>query len=126
MWEPHPWDLNAPAAGLQRQGFEARAGVLVDWQRIAYDDLLPAGLFGLTRDELISADAVCHATLQGEHWLLIQLVWHGFPDPPEWGLWTRPQDAADVPWQPWGFFDPAPPAWRLPPEPVRSRASVRD
>lgn len=64
MWEPHPWDLDAPAADIQRQGFQVRAMAPVHWQRIPYDALPAAGLFGMGRDQLISADAVCHATAE--------------------------------------------------------------
>lgn len=115
MWEPHPWDLDAPAADIQRQGFQVRAMAPVHWQRIPYDALPAAGLFGMGRDQLIAAEAVCHATADDEDWLLIQLVWHGFPDPPEWGLWTRSRTAPERPWQSWGHFSAPPAAWRLPP-----------
>ncbi|AOU94482.1 uncharacterized protein AruCF_3591 [Achromobacter ruhlandii] len=89
--------------------------VAVGWQSIPFGDLPAEGLFGLTADQLSSAEAVCHATVQDEHWVLTQLLWHGFPDPPEWGLWTRPRDAAGRPWTSWGQFAALPPAWRLPP-----------
>lgn len=115
MWESHPWDLDDAAADIQRQGFHVRGMVAVGWQSIPFGDLPAEGLFGLTADQLRSAEAVCHATVQDEHWVLTQRLWHGFPDPPEWGLWTRPRDAAGQPWTSWGQFAALPPTWRLPP-----------
>ncbi|OCZ65834.1 hypothetical protein A9G00_40275 [Achromobacter xylosoxidans] len=115
MWEPHPWDLDDAAADIQRQGFHVRGRVAVGWQSIPFGDLPAEGLFGLTADQLRSAEAVCHSTVQDEHWVLTQRLWHGFPDPPEWGLWTRRRDAAGQPWTSWGQFAALPPAWRLPP-----------
>ena len=113
-------------AGGVLAALDERGAVLDDTRRIwaqteylrvlaVLGDLPAEGLFGLTADQLRSAEAVCHATVQDEHWVLTQLLWHGFPDPPEWGLWTRPRNASGQPWTSWGQFAHLPPAWRLPP-----------
>jgi len=44
------------------------------------------GIFGQPRDWFVSNDIVCVAISDTEELILIQNTWHGFPDPPEWGL----------------------------------------
>jgi hypothetical protein len=52
--------------------------------------------------------------MDGEDLLLIRNIWFGFPDPPEWGLASRPTGMSDADWKHWGHFPDIPEAWVLP------------
>jgi hypothetical protein len=105
-WEPIPWGLNAAEADTQEQGFHLRALKLIVWKLAPFQQFPADGLFGQDRDWFISNDITFYATFDGEDLILIQNRWHGFPDPPEWGLASRPQAATDVKWSLWGHSVP--------------------
>lgn len=109
-WEADPWDASDVVADAQLAGFRERAIKPVAWASIR-----KAGpsVFGIESAKLIGGDVVFYATHDGEDMLLMQLAWHGFPDPPEWRLATRPRKSKDA-WGSWGYFENLPESWRLP------------
>lgn len=109
-WEADPWDASDLIADAQLAGFRERAAKPVDWMSIRNAD---PSVFGVERDKLVAGDVEFYATQDGEDMLLMQLAWHGFPDPPEWRLATRPS-ASNGSWVSWGYFDDLPDRWRLP------------
>lgn len=110
-WEADPWDASDDVANSQLAGFRSRAGKHIGWNSIRNSD---SPVFGIERDKLIGADVEYYATDGDEELLLMQLVWHGFPDPPEWRLATRPHGQTDQPWVSWGYFADLPTTWTLP------------
>jgi hypothetical protein len=86
----------------------------VAWRKICWDAFPPEGLFGEPPDWFRSNEAAFVATWDREDLILIQHIWCGFPDPPEWGLWSRAQDRHDLPWLAWGHVPELPPAWIVP------------
>lgn len=109
-WEADPWDAPDAVANMQLAGFRERAGRSVAWKRV-HD--ATSSTFGVEKQKLIEAGVVYFASIAGEDMLLIQLDWHGFPNPPEWGLITRPSESSDT-WRSWGHFAAIPEVWRLP------------
>ncbi|HEY4199302.1 MAG TPA: hypothetical protein VGM83_01960 [Devosiaceae bacterium] len=114
-WEPVPWELAGPAADAQEAGFHQRALKVITWTKTPWQEFPAEGIFGHDRDWFVSNDIRFYATANGEDLILIQLVWHGFPDPPEWGLWSRPAGEA-APWKPWGHVCELPDPWVVPGE----------
>lgn len=110
-WEADPWDASDALADIQLVGFKLRVA-----KPIAWSEIRTAGpsVFGVEVQKLIGADAEFYATHDGENMLLMQKAWHGFPDPPEWQLVSRPVDAVDQPWQSWGHFAHLPFSWLMP------------
>jgi len=53
-------------------------------------------------------------TFDDEDLILIRNAWFGFPDPPEWGLASRPTVNAEAKWKMWGHFRDLPAAWLIP------------
>jgi len=113
-WEPVPWEMDADAADEQERGFHKRAQMAIQWQAIPWKSFPSAGIFGHQRDWLSSVDAAFFATAGEEDLLLIDNTWSGWPDPPRWGLASRPSGQNDFPWQRWGHFPDLPPAWNIP------------
>lgn len=112
-WEPFPYTLTGDVADEQEEGFHARAQTSIEWKRIPWKDLPDDGIFGKDKDWLSSVDAEYFASTDKEDLLLIQNVWHGFPDPPEWGLISKP-GGQDVAWTHWGHFPDLPAPWLVP------------
>jgi len=109
-WEADPWDASDEVANSQLKGFQERAAKTIGWT------LLPAAgpsLFGIEKQKRVGADVGYFATHEGEDMLLMQLAWHGFPDPPEWRLATRSSGSVG-PWESWGYFADMPATWQLP------------
>ncbi|WP_258128311.1 hypothetical protein [Achromobacter anxifer] len=113
-WEPVPWDMTGAAADAQELGFHERAMKPVLWTRAPWQDFPESGIFGRDRDWFVSNDIAYYATIDGEDLILIQNTWHGFPDPPEWGLASRPEGQAAASWSHWGHFPNLPVAWEMP------------
>ena len=111
-WEPVPWTLKGRCADALEAGFHARALKPIDWRRPDWANFPSDGLFGQSRDWLRERDVAYVASLDAEDFLLIQNSWSGWPDPPEWGLVTRPSDGSG-PWVHWGHFPELPRAWNL-------------
>lgn len=116
-WEPMPWDLAGEAVDEQERGFHARALKPISWTKVPWNDFPPGGLFGHSREYFVSNDVEFFASFEGEDLLLLQHVWNGFPDPPEWGLVSRPSGEHAAPWQGWGHVPDLPTAWTVPTEP---------
>jgi hypothetical protein len=114
VWEADPWDASDQVADSQLAGFQVRAAKAIAWSPIRGG---PPVVFGRDVQRHIGADVEFYASHDGEDMLLMQLVWHGFPDPPEWRLATRPSDQPNAPWQSWGYFDQLPEAWKMPEKP---------
>lgn len=110
-WEPGPWDASDKTADVQLAGFKLRALKPIEWVSIR---AAGQSVFEVEVQKLIGADVEFFATHDGEELLLMQQVWHGFPDPPEWRLASRSSEHFDRSWQSWGYFAHLPPAWRLP------------
>lgn len=109
-WEADPWDAPDAVADAQLAGFRERVAKSIDWSSIRTGD---TSVFGIEKTKLISGDVEFFATYGGEEMLLMQLAWHGFPDPPEWRLATRPS-GSQGPWESWGYFEDLPAIWRVP------------
>lgn len=110
-WEPEPWD--GPEA-RQLRGFHARAlkplrWTMIDWQRFPQD-----GIFGRDREWFVRNEICCVTSFDDEDLVLVRRTWFGFPDPPEWGLASRPRGKVDARWEPWGNFPELPEAWLVP------------
>jgi hypothetical protein len=108
--------LSEDAAAEQEKGFHKRATALIIWKKVPWTDFPPAGVFGHTRDWFTSNEVAFTATRDGEDLILTQSFWHGFPDPPEWGLASRPTAQHDVKWTLWGYFPRLPMCWVMPEE----------
>jgi hypothetical protein len=106
--------MAARSAALQEQGFHERAQLAIRWQSIPWDLFPEEGIFGHTKDWLSSADAACFATTDTEDLLLIDNSWFGWPDPPRFGLVSRPRGEKNGQWQRWGHFPDLPRAWEAP------------
>lgn len=115
-WEPVPYTLTGQPADDQERGFDQRAQKTILWQRFPWQDFPKDGVFGEGKDWLRSIDAEYCVTVDGEDLILIRNVWFGFPDPPEWGLISRPRGSTHK-WAHWGHFPNLPLAWTLPPQP---------
>lgn len=108
-WEADPWDVAEAVAKAQSAGFCERAVKPIIWTPIR---MAGFSAFGIESAKLIAADVEFIATHDGEDLLLMQLAWHGFPDPPEWRLSSRPCGSTG-PWQTWGYFGALPKTWQL-------------
>lgn len=113
-WEPSPWNLKGADVDAQELGFHERAMKPIPWMRAPLDSFPQLGIFGRNRDWFISNDIAFYATFDGEDLILIQNTWHGFPDPPEWGLASRPADQLSALWSRWGHFPSLPALWMMP------------
>jgi hypothetical protein len=113
FWEPDPWSAEKEVVDFQRAGFLQRAESPIVWEPL---NDARSDVFNIDRGTLMRADVVSFATYAEDDLLLMQLIWHGFPDPPEWRLLTRPKGQADGKWQPWGYFADLPPLWTVPGE----------
>lgn len=110
-WEADPWDASDAVANAQLAGFQDRAEKQIGWNAIRRTN---SPVFGIEREKLIGADVEFYATHGGEEMRLMRLTYHGFPDPPEWRLASRPCDQPDQPWSSWGYFADLPVTWTLP------------
>ena len=110
LWEADPWDTSDEIADIQLAGFEARAIKPLAWFSIQGSGY---PVFGLDHQKLIEAGVEYYATHDGEDMLLMRLWWHGFPDPPEWRLATRPTGKTDQLWTSWGYFADLPQVWKV-------------
>lgn len=108
-WEADPWDASDALADAQLAGYRERVTKSIHWHSIR---TARSSVFGVEREKLISADVEFFAAHDGEDMLLMRLAWHGFPDPPEWRLATRPSGSTG-PWETWGYFDALPERWRV-------------
>lgn len=113
-WEPAPWPMDTEAADLQEQGFHDRAQLAIQWSPIPWKTFPEDGIFGRPKDWFLSVDATFFATVGEEDLLLIDNTWSGWPDPPRWGLASRPQGQSNLPWERWGHFPNLPSAWHVP------------
>lgn len=110
QWEPDPWDASDAEAASQFEGFEIRSAKPLIWFPIRSAKGL---VFGTDAQKLINADVEYFATYDDEDMILMRLAWHGFPDPPEWRLATRPSSGRQEPWKVWGYFAKLPDPWVL-------------
>ncbi len=109
-WEADPWDASDVVAEAQLTGFRERAAKAIEWASMRNTG---ASVFSIEIEKLLGADVAFFATHDGEELLLMQSVWHGFPDPPEWRLATR-ANGSDDQWSSWGHFSEMPDNWQLP------------
>lgn len=111
IWEADPWDASDEVAELQLAGFKDRAAKTIAWTSMVG---ARQSVFGTDVRELGGFDVEFYATYDGEDMLLMRLTWHGFPDPPEWRLATRPSNRNDLSWATWGYFADLPERWQIP------------
>jgi hypothetical protein len=119
-WEPAPADLPEDVADEQERGFHRRATAPIVWKKIP-----STGAFGHKHDWFVSNEVELIATHDGEDLLLHRFFWHGFPDPPEWALASRPAGRHNEKWVTWGHFPRLPAAWVAPEEECGSPDSPR-
>ncbi|OJW58050.1 MAG: hypothetical protein BGO57_12435 [Sphingomonadales bacterium 63-6] len=110
-WEADPWDASDEVADAQLSGFKLRANKPLEWIPIRTSG---QSIFGIDVSKLTSADVKFYTTHDGEEMLLMQLTWHGWPDPPEWRLASRPHGSKKSSWSSWGYFSELPRAWTMP------------
>jgi hypothetical protein len=115
-WEPMPWGLGEAEADQQEIGFHARALKPILWIPAPWKSFPKSGIFGHERDWFVSNDIAFYSTFDDEDLILIRNTWHSFPDPPEWGLASRPEGKAGTVWAMWGHFPELPRAWQVPVE----------
>ena len=113
-WEPIPWGLAADLADEQERGFHQRALKMIAWQVVPYKAFPGEGIFGKQRAWFAEHEIDFYASVEAEDLVLIRNPWHGFPDPPEWGLASRPSGRGDLKWASWGHFPDIPKAWLVP------------
>ena len=71
------------------------------------------GIFGKTKEWFTDHDIAYVTSFDGEDLILMQGMYHGFPDPPEWGLASRAAGQHGTAWEHWGHFAVLPVAWKL-------------
>jgi hypothetical protein len=113
-WEPIPWEMNGPQADEQERGFHQRALKPLIWSKVDWKNFAAHGIFGCDRDWFLRNDVAYVSTFDNEDLVLFQNMWHGFPDPPEWGLASRPAGNTAAKWEMWGHFPMLPGAWQVP------------
>lgn len=113
-WEPVPWDAEGPQVDAQELGFHQRALTPLVWTKIDWSCFPAEGIFGRDRDWFMRHEIEWVATHDEEHLILIRNSWHGWPDPPEWCLASRPIGNDTVEWQSWGCFPFLPASWTVP------------
>ncbi|WP_267548977.1 hypothetical protein [Rhizobium rhizogenes] len=111
--------MAASAADAQRRAFHERAMMPIKWQPVPWKRFPSDGIFGHQKDWFVSAEVEFIASSGGEDLLLIENVWFGWPDPPQWGLASRPSGRSDLEWERWGNFADLPTAWQVPDHPRR-------
>nr|WP_294847271.1 hypothetical protein [uncultured Sphingomonas sp.] len=116
-WEPAPWPMRAKIADAQERGFHERAMKAIAWRAVPWETFPSEGIFGHDKAWFASADVEFVATFDGENLLLIDNVWFGYPDPPRYGLASRPTGRSNVKWKRWGHFAELPKIWNFPDEP---------
>ena len=114
IWEPSPYDAARSVETDQRQGFEVRARWSLEWKSVRDDWPDGESVFGKNLRWFIDCDAECFCSFRGEDLILTYSLYAWFPDPPPWGLFSRPSDQHDAKWQTWGYFGCLPNAWLLP------------
>lgn len=113
-WEPVSYTLTGTAADEQELGFFQRAQKPIVWNAVPFQTFPDEGIFGYDKQWFASRDIAYWATYDGEDLVLVSLPWHGFPDPPEWGLHSRPIGSRGVDWSPWGHVPHLPAGWVVP------------
>lgn len=113
-WEPIPWNAAGPEVDKQLRGFHLRAVKPLVWTKVDWQDFPDDGIIGHDREWFVRQDIAYVATLDGEELILLRNTWSGFPDPPEWGLASRPAGNAEAEWEVWGHFPDLPANWRVP------------
>lgn len=114
LWEPVPWDAPDETAGTMYAGYNERVGKTIHWQALPLNDFPKDGLFGHGRRWFVDRDIAFFASNEDEDLLLVDNVWSGWPDPPRWGLASRPRGRSDARWRMWGHFPELPATWTLP------------
>ena len=114
-WEPVPWSSKGLKADEQEAGFHVRAITQIKWSLIPFRKFPEEGVFGFNKEWLIERDDAFFATIGGEDLLLIDNTWFGWPDPPRWGLATRPSGRNELAWSHWGHFADLPQQWKVQP-----------
>ena len=113
-WEPIPYDLTGQAADEQERGFHERASKPIVWQRVPFKAFPDEGVFGHELHWFSENEIEYYASFDTEDLVLVRNPWHGFPDPPEWGLASRPAGTRVVKWAMWGHVPELPKAWTVP------------
>ena len=113
-WEPIPWDAQGAEVFEQEMGFHERALKALIWTRVDWKNFPAQGIFGKDREWFSGHDVAYVTTFGDEDLILIRNTWFGFPDPPEWGLASRPAGNRESRWKRWGHFSDLPAAWRVP------------
>jgi hypothetical protein len=113
-WEPIPWDAPEHTAEEMYAGYAERAAKPIHWQQVPFLDFPEEGLLGHGREWFARHDIACFSAADGEDLLLIDSIWSGWPDPPRWGLASRPSGSAESRWRMWGYFRDVPPTWTVP------------
>lgn len=114
IWEPIPWDTADETAETMYSGFIERAATPIHWREVPFADFPEEGLLGHGRQWFVDHDVGFFGASEEEDLLLMDKVWFGWPDPPRWGLASRPRGRPDCAWQMWGNFPDPPATWTFP------------
>jgi hypothetical protein len=112
-WEADPWNASDSIADHQLAGFEERSNLPLKWVKLSAMLHQDGKLFGMESEWHAELDIEFCSVHNDEDLVLMQLIWHGFPDPPEWRLASRPSGQYDSPWESWGYFADLPKAWEF-------------
>jgi hypothetical protein len=113
-WEPIPWQATGPQADEQEKGFHQRSLKPLAWTKVDWKNFPENGIFGHDRDWFSRHDIAYVTAFDDEDLILIQNTWFGFPNPPQWGLASRPAGNAEASWELWGHFRNLPADWMVP------------
>ncbi len=115
-WESVPRDLTDEAARSQEYSFRKRAAEPILWAAVPWADPTALASVGRGAEWLRAQEAAYYAETDREELILIRRTFHGWPDPPEWGLMIcLSGEDSGGPWLHLGSFDRLPPAWRFEP-----------
>lgn len=112
-WEPIPYNTGKKLAAAQQEGFRLCALKPLVWWKIDFRHFPAEGVFGYDRDWCSRHEVEFVTVYDGEEYLLIDRCYFGFPDPPQYGLASRPAGKPDAEWSMWGSFWDWPSTWSV-------------
>ncbi len=112
-WEPIPYTARQSETRKQKEAYDKWRIEPLSWQPVSLNNFPADGIFGRDRDWFAKHDIGYTTCANGFNCILIERIWHGFPDPPEWGFGFQCAQTSQAPWQVAGSFERLPQAWVL-------------
>lgn len=94
----------------QFEGFTLRATKIINWKHVSDSAWIAIKKFDLSDEKINELNVDYFAQADGEDLILLWNIWHGWPDPPEWGLASKPSGTNEK-WHGWGYFAEMPEKW---------------